>query len=100
LTNGVIESEGWGLVLEFPDQSASFTSGFEAGRLWHQMQVETGIISRAVNSANREIIVRMCGALGWSVEFEHLSPGWLQARLERNLKPSLRVVENNKDCES
>jgi hypothetical protein len=59
----------WGLILSFPDQSASFAHGFEAGKIWNDMQ-RGGQAELAYHTSpeNRELIRRMADHLGWVVE--------------------------------
>jgi hypothetical protein len=88
------EEEGWSLILQFPDGSPSFVHGFEAGRLWHRLEIEYEPIEQMINVENREIVVRMAAAKGWTVEFEDRLAGiWLNVKLERGRGPTLRVVD-------
>lgn len=62
----------WGLLVSFPDQSQSFTHGFEAGLLWQRLRSghEAEIENLTVHAENEEVMRRMALAEGWSCEFE------------------------------
>jgi hypothetical protein len=68
----------YGLVVSFPDQSATFVHGFEAGGIWEQMRRgDVSEIEKMTHIENREVIQRMATAEGWSVEIVGVStPGW------------------------
>lgn len=59
-------------LVPFPDGSASFTNGFEAGIVWQRMNAgETEIESPiAYHLANHIVFGRMAAAQGYDVEFE------------------------------
>lgn len=65
-------SEGYQLVVAFPDESPSFARGFEAGKLWEEMDVWDlvghGLIEATTMTENREVIRRMAVARGWEVD--------------------------------
>lgn len=77
MTNNEQETE-YGLVVSFPDQSATFVHGFEAGELWGQMRRgDVSEIEKITHVENREVIQRMATAEGWSVEIVGITtPGW------------------------
>ena len=60
------ESATWHPMVSFPDQSASFVHGFEAGQLWLLMEWASPEIERTVHDANREVINRMASRLGYA----------------------------------
>lgn len=75
----------YGLIVSFPDQSASFVHGFEAGSLWQKMESGTvAEIAVETHIENREVIARMADHLGWSYESEptHVS-GWDRTTLAK-----------------
>lgn len=91
----------WSLVLAFPDDSASFALGFEAGRIWHRMT--SGIeaeIEECLSSDNNELYQRMGVSLGWSVDAKSSEvEGWsyytfvkVKAAPEKTNPHGLRVV--------
>lgn len=91
----------YGLIVSFPDQSASFVHGFEAGGLWQQMRGgAVAEIEQTTHVENREVIARMAAAEGWSIEVKRSGvDGWDQSSLakiakapERRNPTGLRVV--------
>ena len=85
MTDGDQET-GYGLVVSFPDQSAPFVHGFEAGELWQQMR-HGGMaeIEKVTHVENREVIQRMAIAEGWSVEIiGTTTPGWDLTKLTKS----------------
>ncbi len=58
------------LLVRFPDQSESFTHGFEAGMYWSLMAHEADGGEFTVHTSNREIIHDMCEHLNYGVSFE------------------------------
>lgn len=84
---------GYGLLISFPDQSDSFVHGWEAGVIYQRMQVELGPIEATIHTANKEVVTRCCGSLGWQVEFTETDfSEWTNAVLTRAGKPKLSVV--------
>jgi hypothetical protein len=57
------------LLVSFPDDSASFAHGFEAGQIWQRMgDGDLAELELTTHTANREVIRRMADNLGWDVE--------------------------------
>jgi hypothetical protein len=73
------------LVVSFPDQSASFVHGFEAGAAWEKMKRgDVAELELTTHAENREVIRRMADNLGWSVEIkESGTEGWDFTRLTK-----------------
>jgi hypothetical protein len=75
------ESESWGLVLAFPDESPSFTHGFEAGRLYELLSSTpsklTTRISSTIYADNLEFSRRAAVQLGYDIEEQHSSDGFI-----------------------
>jgi hypothetical protein len=60
---------GWALIISFPDQSASFAHGFEAGKIWNDMQRgDKAGLAYHTSPENRELLRRMADHLGWHIE--------------------------------
>jgi hypothetical protein len=85
-------ADGWALVLEFVDQRPAFAHGFEAGRLWIELERDYQAFLRTIMTENKEIVTRMCAARGWTVSFSDLADGWTEAEFERGRKPALHIV--------
>ena len=80
---------GYGLIVSFPDESASFVNGFEAGALWNRLTGGAEAeISLTTHTENREVIARMADAQGWDVEVTTSQvQGWDFTKLEKT-KPA------------
>jgi hypothetical protein len=83
-----MSESGYSLIVSFPDQSASFVHGFEAGKLdtamacgvWADIEVTT-------HTENHEVIRRLAIAQGWEVEFKPSDvDGWEYATLKKTKK--------------
>ena len=56
----------YGLIVAFPDGSASFVNGFEAGKLWQLMTSgAVAEIDLVIHTDNVEVVTRMALAEGW-----------------------------------
>jgi hypothetical protein len=95
---------GYRLLVSFPDQSPSFTYGFEAGCLWTTMR-QGGLaeIAATTRVENREVIRRMADHLGYALDVEPTeTEGWDDTTLMK-IKPArervnphgLRVVKED-----
>lgn len=86
------EPPAFGLIVSFPDQSASFVHGFEAGGLWERMA--SGMmaeIEATTHIENREIIARMADSRGWDVEVTASDvTGWDYTKLTKRRAPRER----------
>lgn len=58
------------LIVSFPDQSASFTLGFEAGMIWQRMQSGEQVIKSdtGLSVENVEVMQRMADAAGYEMD--------------------------------
>jgi hypothetical protein len=68
-------------LVPFPDGSASFVNGFEAGMVWQRMVAEESPIENpiAYHQANRTVLERMAAAQGYDAEFEPCCDTWAMA---------------------
>lgn len=57
------------LIVSFPDQSTSFTYGFEAGMIWARMEARVPAIEATVRAENGPVLRRMAAALGYDIAF-------------------------------
>ena len=65
----------YGLVVSFPDESASFVHGYEAGSIGYRMEhTAEQVIEEMVHTENEEVFRRMCASFGWSAEFSPTEP--------------------------
>lgn len=73
--NDNTEAEDYRLVVAFPDESASFVHGYEAGAIGYRMEhTAEQVIEETVHTANEEVLQRMGAGFGWSVEFRPTDP--------------------------
>ncbi|MDE2098013.1 MAG: hypothetical protein KGL39_12240 [Patescibacteria group bacterium] len=72
------DEQTYRLVVSFPDQSASFVHGFEAGRIDEQMRGgHVTEIEVTTHTENREVLTRMAVAVGWDIECKSSgTSGW------------------------
>lgn len=70
------------LVLSFPDQSAPFAHGFEAGMLWQRLKAGEPLIEVTTRTENAEIVRRMAVAKGYDLSLKASEvEGWDYVRL-------------------
>ena len=50
---------GWKQMITFPDQSASFAHGFEAGTVWHELKTDMFPRGKTVRAENIELMKAM-----------------------------------------
>jgi hypothetical protein len=72
------KEEGYGLVIEFPDQAPSFAYGFEAGQVYALMMEKVSRIKRTINDENVDLISQMAARCEYSVKFNHAADGWAE----------------------
>lgn len=72
------------LVISFPDQSASFVHGFEAGRIWQQMKNLTPVIKETVAHENAELYSQMAARNDYTLSLTDLGNDWMELRAETN----------------
>lgn len=98
------EDSEMGLLYAFPDGSASFVHGFEAGQIVALMQSKEAEIDRGyeegipIHTANVELLGRMCAHYGYALESKPTDyTEWTTARMTRQAKtrPALKVVCND-----
>lgn len=83
-------------LVPFPDQSASFVHGFEAGLIWQRMNAGEQVIGTnyeiATHSANEEVFRRTADAHGYLLEVEKDGSEWIIATFTKNPQ-RFRVVK-------
>jgi hypothetical protein len=73
-------SDGYGLLLEFDNQSPKFAYGFECGRIWALLrEYPASEIRETMHARNAEMILRMAEATGRIVTTEDAGPDHLEA---------------------
>ena len=96
------EDEGMEMLFAFPDGSDSFVHGFEAGKIWAEidenrpMVIDRGIEAGfPIHAENLELIRRMAAARGYTVEVGKAFHEWIAVRLTftGSARPSLKVVQ-------
>jgi hypothetical protein len=81
-------------LVSFPDQSASFVNGFEAGMIWQQMQDGDSLIGShglPYHAENVEVIKRMAEAAGYQViDVSPVDECWTTVIIDKlpNAKPA------------
>ncbi len=89
------------MVFAFPDGSASFVNGFEAGMIWAEIERGESVIDRGfdegfpIHTENVELAQRMARSRGYQLETrEGGAEGWTAARLTLtgSGKPVLSIV--------
>lgn len=94
-------SAEFGLIVSFPDQSESFTNGFEAGTFDARMGTGESPIEHIAHEANYEVLRRLATRRGYAMNWMSCGDGcWANIKLrkigpeDRRLNPhGLRVVE-------
>lgn len=71
------------LVIEFPDQSASFVHGFEAGQIWEALKRRDPEIGRTINEESVDLIAQMAERQGYDLSVKELAPGWVDAKMTK-----------------
>lgn len=81
----------YGLVVSFPDQSESFTLGYEGGRIDQRMSVSESPIEECVHSSNEELFRRLAEYQGYAMEWRRSEvEGWSYLEL-RKVRPAGRT---------
>lgn len=57
------------LLVSFPDQSQTFTLGFEAGMIWARIEAREPAIEATVRAENGPVLRRMAAARGYDISF-------------------------------
>lgn len=77
------------LLISFPDQSASFVHGFEAGRIWALMKDGKAVITETVSHENADLFSQMAARCDYDLTLKDLGDDWMELRAEnRNLEPA------------
>lgn len=90
-----------GLIVSFPDQSPTFTLGFEAGMIWQRIESGERAFDVVCRIENKAVINRMAAARKGGVIFEEGTDhpeGWCTAHVEMgrpNGRPALKLVERD-----
>lgn len=84
-------------LVPFPDQSASFVHGFEAGMIWQRMNAGEQTIGSdleiATHSCNLEVFQRMADTHGYLLEIDYCDDDeWMIATFSKNHQ-RFRVVK-------
>lgn len=84
-------------LVPFPDQSESFTLGFEAGMIWQRMvdgQLEIGGLDEiATHISNAPVFERMANACAYDLEISDAGDGWMIATFKKR-KRRFKVVSS------
>jgi len=80
--------------VKFPDDSASFVHGYEAGQIGAMMdEGRIGISQRPVHTANIEVLIRMSDAYGYEHELRETEyPEWHYFRAQKGA-PALAGID-------
>lgn len=65
------------LIMKFIDDSKSYVNGFEAGRIWSEMELGNFFKHYPMHSANTEQVKLMCEYFAYSFNFEELDETWV-----------------------
>lgn len=86
------------LLISFPDQSESFTNGYEAGQIDTMMSIMKTQICKPVHAENRELYEAMAEAYKYRVEFTETEyPEWLQMNaMPKAMNPIVAVHDGGK----
>lgn len=79
-----MNEEEYRLCYAFPDTSASFAHGFEAGRLAFRLSIGESPITEIVNQANKTLIRSMAEFYQYSYAFKESKDPYITISLEKN----------------
>ncbi len=83
---------GYSKVVDFPDQSASFANGVEAGKLFERMKASDASFDEITMTANREVLFRMAEYRGFRIEHRCSDiEGWDRTRFIRTRPRGERI---------
>ncbi len=72
------KESGWGLLVRFEDQSPSYCYGFEAGKVWRDMELGTSPIETTFREENLHTLSRMADTMKYQFAHDITSvEGWL-----------------------
>lgn len=73
------------LIVEFLNDSPDYAIGFEAGRLYQQMQDQIPLVEGVYHTQNLEQMMLMSRRLNYSASaINHLEGDYVQLKFERN----------------
>jgi hypothetical protein len=67
----------YSLLLAFDTDDAQFVRGFEAGRIWNELNQTDEQVVATVHAENAEMMLRIAEALNRSVQSEDLDERWI-----------------------
>jgi hypothetical protein len=80
------ETQEYGLLFAFDDESPSFVNGFEAGMIYQEMDTAEEI-RRTIHRENLGLIQKMAARFGWKADIEEVGmPEWLEVTLTKKIK--------------
>lgn len=81
-------------IVPFPDESASFANGFEAGMIWVRMEAgeqRIEFISMPLHAGNAEVFRRMAAARGYDLTIDADDGEWICGEFTKR-RSSLTVI--------
>lgn len=68
----------WECILAFDDQSESFVHGFEAGKIYTNMDQNPLMIQQTLHKANTKLFIKMARLKGYEIEIrETICDEWV-----------------------
>ncbi len=64
------KEQGYELLIQFEDQSASFVHGFEAGTIYGRMKEKRHVIEETVHTVNADLFAQMAAREGYTIELK------------------------------
>lgn len=64
------------LILEFINDSPSFTQGWECGTIWQRMMNGEDILNEYVHTANKAMLERISVKLGYQYSIDEVDETW------------------------
>jgi len=64
-------------LLPFDTDDPEFVRGFECGRVWAMLRIDTDAFDAIAHDANIEMVMRMAEATGRVAAGEELGDGWI-----------------------
>lgn len=100
MTEETADEVSWGLIVRFPDQSESFTLGYETGLVAADLRdPECKGVTGTFHTKNVEVFNEIAEAYGWVIDVQLYAedPTWAMISFERKppmpKMPPLRVVQ-------
>ena len=103
MSENAVDDTKYGLLVSFPDQSPSFTYGFEAGEINCRMKLDEAVIDCGYDEGiplreeNLSLCHRLADLRGYTVEVKAVEQGWIPIRFTRQPRHKnshLRVVKD------